>query len=171
VGIGTASPQGLVDVHSGEGGDSTSALFVRASPSFSGLGGVIHHQSSTYAWQELAQFHLGDGRVPGSGSSASGSSSIGSGSRGGCGWMGRESQDTRRRWEVFGRSFPSPLIPLPWGEEDQPSSVGRVSDFGLMWYLTTTPGAKLQSDHAHRQNRRSAASPKSFADAEELHAV
>jgi hypothetical protein len=31
-------------------------LFVRASPSFSGLGGVIHHQSSTYAWQELAQF-------------------------------------------------------------------------------------------------------------------
>ena len=53
MGIGTASPQGLVDLQSGD--SDTGALFVRASPSVGDRGGIIHHQSSTYAWQELAQ--------------------------------------------------------------------------------------------------------------------
>lgn len=53
VGVGTLTPQGLLDVNSG--GSDTSALFVRADPAIGNRGGVIHHQSSTYAWQEVAQ--------------------------------------------------------------------------------------------------------------------
>lgn len=53
VGIGTSSPQGTLDVHSGI--SDSSALFVRSDPSTFGRGGIIHHQSSTYGWQELSQ--------------------------------------------------------------------------------------------------------------------
>jgi cytoskeletal protein CcmA (bactofilin family) len=53
VGIGTTSPQGTLDV---AGGDSAlDALFVKASPTVNDQGGIIHHQGSTYAWQEVAQ--------------------------------------------------------------------------------------------------------------------
>ncbi len=55
MGVGTTTPQGLLDVNSGSGGSDVSALFVRADPGVFGRGGIIHHQSSTYAWQELAQ--------------------------------------------------------------------------------------------------------------------
>ena len=55
VGIGTTTPQGLLDINSGSGGLDASALFVRADPGVFGRGGIIHHQSSTYGWQELAQ--------------------------------------------------------------------------------------------------------------------
>jgi hypothetical protein len=54
VGIGTPTPQGLLDLFTGNGSDS-SALFVRADPGSFGRGGIIHHQSATYGWQELAQ--------------------------------------------------------------------------------------------------------------------
>lgn len=54
VGIGTYTPQGLLDLFTGSGSD-TSALFVRADPGTFGRGGIIHHQSSTFGWQELAQ--------------------------------------------------------------------------------------------------------------------
>jgi hypothetical protein len=54
VGIGTSTPQGLVDLATGSGSDS-SALFVRADPGIFGRGGIIHHQSATFGWQELAQ--------------------------------------------------------------------------------------------------------------------
>jgi hypothetical protein len=54
VGVGTSTPQGLLDVASGPGSD-TSALFVGADPSTFGRGGIIHHQYATYGWQELAQ--------------------------------------------------------------------------------------------------------------------
>jgi hypothetical protein len=54
VGIGTSTPQGLLDLVTGNGSDN-SALFVRADPGSYGRGGIIHHQSSTYGWQELAQ--------------------------------------------------------------------------------------------------------------------
>jgi hypothetical protein len=53
VGIGTAAPQAILDVHGGA--TDSSALFVRSDPSTFGRGGIIHHQSATYAWQELAQ--------------------------------------------------------------------------------------------------------------------
>src|SRR5205807_3301505 len=53
VGVGTAQPQGLLDINSV--GSDTSALFVGADPGVFNRGGIIHHQSSTYAWQELAQ--------------------------------------------------------------------------------------------------------------------
>lgn len=54
VGIGTSAPEGLLDV-AGGGASDTSALYVRADPNAFGRGGIIHHQSSTYGWQELAQ--------------------------------------------------------------------------------------------------------------------
>lgn len=60
-GIGTTSPQGLLDVHSG--GDPLSALFVKSNSGIANQGGIIHHQGSTYGWQEVAQ---------GTGSSTSG---------------------------------------------------------------------------------------------------
>jgi endosialidase-like protein len=50
VGIGTSNPQGLLDVHSGA--SETSALFVRSSPSVVHQGGLLHHQTGTYAWQQ-----------------------------------------------------------------------------------------------------------------------
>ena len=53
VGIGTATPQGLLDLNTGTA--DLSALFVRADPGSYGRGGLIHHQSATYGWQELAQ--------------------------------------------------------------------------------------------------------------------
>jgi trimeric autotransporter adhesin len=53
IGIGTTTPQGLLDLHTGT--SDTSALFVRGDPGSFGRGGVIHHQSSSYGWQELAQ--------------------------------------------------------------------------------------------------------------------
>ncbi len=53
VGIGTAAPQGRLDVNSGSG--QTDALFVKASGSIANQGGIIHHQGNTYAWQEAAQ--------------------------------------------------------------------------------------------------------------------
>jgi hypothetical protein len=53
VGIGTTQPQGLLDLITGA--SDTSALFVRADPGSFGRGGIIHHQSGTYGWQELAQ--------------------------------------------------------------------------------------------------------------------
>ncbi|HEX5223424.1 MAG TPA: hypothetical protein VFZ59_27940 [Verrucomicrobiae bacterium] len=53
VGVGTTQPQGLMDINSG--GTDRSALYVRADPSAVGRGGIIHHQSSTYGWQEVAQ--------------------------------------------------------------------------------------------------------------------
>jgi hypothetical protein len=53
VGLGTAQPQGLLDVAAGT--TDHSALFVRADPNSYGRGGIIHHQSATYGWQELAQ--------------------------------------------------------------------------------------------------------------------
>jgi hypothetical protein len=53
VGLGTAQPQGLLDVAAGA--TDNSALFVRADPNSYGRGGIIHHQSATYGWQELAQ--------------------------------------------------------------------------------------------------------------------
>jgi hypothetical protein len=53
VGVGTNQPQGLVDIHSG--GADRSALYVRADPSVGSRGGIIHHQSATYGWQEVAQ--------------------------------------------------------------------------------------------------------------------
>ena len=53
VGIGTSTPQGLLDVNCG--GSDLSALFVRGDPSVFGRGGILHHQSASFAWQELAQ--------------------------------------------------------------------------------------------------------------------
>jgi hypothetical protein len=53
VGLGTTQPQGLLDVAAGA--TDNSALFVRADPNSYGRGGIIHHQSATYGWQELAQ--------------------------------------------------------------------------------------------------------------------
>jgi hypothetical protein len=53
VGIGTTQPQGLLDLITGA--SDTSALFVRADPGSFGRGGIIHNQSGTYGWQELAQ--------------------------------------------------------------------------------------------------------------------
>lgn len=53
VGIGTPDPQGLLDVHSGD--SDLGALFVRADPNSYGRGGIIHHQSATFGWQQLAQ--------------------------------------------------------------------------------------------------------------------
>ncbi len=63
VGIGTTNPQGLLDVYGGN--SPTSALFVRSNPSVPEQGGVIHHQSSTYAWQVVSQgtAYLNDGRL------------------------------------------------------------------------------------------------------------
>ncbi len=55
MGVGTTTPQGLLDINSGSGGLDASALFVRSDPGVFGRGGIIHHQSATYAWQELAQ--------------------------------------------------------------------------------------------------------------------
>jgi len=52
-GFGTTQPYGLVDIHSGDFADR--CLYVRASPSVANQGGVIHHQSGTYAWQEIGQ--------------------------------------------------------------------------------------------------------------------
>ena len=53
-GIGTSSPQGRLDVNSGILG-YTDALFVRAHSANPNMGGIIHHQENTYAWQEVAQ--------------------------------------------------------------------------------------------------------------------
>jgi len=50
VGIGTSTPQGLVDIQSGD--SPTDALFVKVSGSTTN-GGIIIHQSSTYAWQQI----------------------------------------------------------------------------------------------------------------------
>lgn len=52
-GIGTVSPQGRLDVHGGS--SHFDALWVRASGAVGAQGGLIHHQSSDYAWQTVAQ--------------------------------------------------------------------------------------------------------------------
>jgi hypothetical protein len=62
VGVGINSPQGKLDVFSGTA-SSLDALFVRSSPSVVDQGGIIHHQSAEYAWQEVAQ---GTGSLGGS---------------------------------------------------------------------------------------------------------
>ncbi|MBL4708549.1 MAG: hypothetical protein JKY48_08945, partial [Flavobacteriales bacterium] len=74
VGIGTTSPIGRLDVESGENG-YTDALYVKAHSSIPHQGGIMHHQGSTYSWQEVAQgtgsqnasltFHLTERLYPG----------------------------------------------------------------------------------------------------------
>lgn len=53
-GIGTNSPQGRLDVNSGESG-YTDALYVKGHPSISHQGGIMHHQGGVYMFQEIAQ--------------------------------------------------------------------------------------------------------------------
>ena len=52
-GIQTATPRGTLDVNSGA--SANEALYVKAAPSVDDQGGIIHHQSSLYGWQEVAQ--------------------------------------------------------------------------------------------------------------------
>jgi hypothetical protein len=53
LGLSTSTPQGLLDVNGGS--TATDAFFMKSSSSVGDQGGIMHHQSSTYAFEETAQ--------------------------------------------------------------------------------------------------------------------